>query len=132
MKLTRCLASCAILIWAQANPPCTEPGQYILWTRHNIPTVMGNIGETYPLYLTQIKRRGTVSYEGQHRIETAEQATPEEVAALRKYRENGLGSMHKDRFLSEDGVLIERESTWLKVVVRRCPEVEQTGDPFGG
>lgn len=121
----------AVLNYPGANPPSSEPGTHIIWTRHNVECIKQNVGQAYPLFQcrTQAGLRSQnesriYTYEGHYRIESAESATKQEVLEFVKARDQSKGEKPASVWLDK------LNSHWLKVMLRRCPDNEQSGDPM--
>ena len=112
-----------------ANPPSTEPGTHIIWTRHNVETIRANVGQVYPYFagasLSQAELDQNIrvfTFDGHYRIDAADFATKEEVIAFLRVREQSKGDRSLDLWLNKIN------GRWLKVVLRKAEG--QTGNPM--
>lgn len=125
----------------EANPPRSSQNDdtFELWTRHNFATLQHHLSNSadkaLPFFhysdsegaqqLFEFYHSSFYRYLGQYRIDSVEKF-PGGSLEVREFIE-ARDESKKERTASKWKEMLS--SDWIKVVVRRCPEDRQTGDP---
>lgn len=90
--------------------------------------IKAGVGKALPFFQCRFVSADTsrqlATYEGQHYIESVDLATKDEVLEFLKARETSKEEKPIDHWLQLLNV------DWHKVLLRKCPEHEQTGNPM--
>lgn len=121
-------SSRAVISFTGANPPSVDSKARLVWTRHRIDLIKANIGQAYPFFQGHLKAGRKMyeayTYEGRFRIESVELATKNEVLEFIKARKISKRKRPAASWMEK------LEAQWCKVLLIRCPEEEQTGNPL--